>query len=88
MGASVILAVATMAQTVQGAAAPGKWQKIANKPAFNTDTALLLTDGRLMVHHFDSFFHGAILNVNYNNVFNSKHWEEEKTGQLVLVLII
>lgn len=52
MGAGAALALAMIAPTIQGAAAPGKWQKIANKPAFNTDTALLLTDGRLMVHEY------------------------------------
>ena len=52
IGMSAALALAIMAPTIQGAAAPGKWQKLANQPAFNTDTALLLTDGRLMVHDY------------------------------------
>ena len=52
MGASSILALAMMAPTIQGAAAPGKWQKIVNQPTFNTDTSLLLTDGRVMVHEY------------------------------------
>src|SRR5262249_27301446 len=33
-------------------AAQGKWTALANQPTFNTDTALLLTDGRVMVHEY------------------------------------
>jgi hypothetical protein len=54
MGASAILALAMMAPTIEGAAAPGKWQKIANQPSFDTDTALLLTDGTVMVHEYSA----------------------------------
>lgn len=54
MGASAILALAMMAPTLEGAAAPGKWQKIVNQPSFDTDTALLLTDGTVMVHEYSA----------------------------------
>src|ERR1051326_5896345 len=30
------------------------WQKLTNQPSFNTDTALLLTDGTVMVHQYNS----------------------------------
>ena len=52
MGASAILALATMAQTTQGAAAPGRWTPLTHQPTFDTDTALLLTDGTVMVHEY------------------------------------
>ncbi len=31
-------------------AATGSWQKLVNQPPFQTDTAMLLTDGTVMVH--------------------------------------
>jgi hypothetical protein len=31
-----------------------KWQKLTNQPTFNTDTALLLTDGTVMMHQYNS----------------------------------
>jgi hypothetical protein len=30
------------------------WQKLTNQPGVNTDTALLLTDGRVMMHQYNS----------------------------------
>ena len=35
-------------------ASTGTWQKLVNQPAFQTDTALLLTDGTVMVHQYSS----------------------------------
>ncbi len=35
-------------------AATGTWAKLVNQPAFQTDTALLLTDGTIMVHQYSS----------------------------------
>ena len=32
----------------------GTWQKLTNAPTFNTDTALLLTDGSVMMHQYNS----------------------------------
>jgi hypothetical protein len=32
----------------------GKWQKLKNQPPFETDTALLLTDGTVMMHEFNT----------------------------------
>ena len=32
----------------------GTWQKLINQPPFQTDTALLLTDGTVMVHQYSS----------------------------------
>ena len=29
-----------------------KWQKLTNQPTFQTDTALLLTDGTVMMHEY------------------------------------
>jgi hypothetical protein len=34
--------------------ANARWQKLTNQPSFNTDTALLLTDGTVMVHQYSS----------------------------------
>src|SRR5271170_8120821 len=31
-----------------------KWQDLTNPPSFQTDTALLLTDGRVMVHEYNT----------------------------------
>jgi hypothetical protein len=31
-----------------------KWTKLTNQPTFNTDTALLLTDGTVMMHQYNS----------------------------------
>ncbi len=35
-------------------AASMSWQKITNQPTFNTDTAVLLTDGSVLVHQYNS----------------------------------
>ncbi len=35
-------------------AATGSWQRLVNQPPFQTDTALLLTDGTIMVHQYSS----------------------------------
>lgn len=35
-------------------AATGTWQKLVNQPPFQTDTALLLTDGTIMVHQYST----------------------------------
>ena len=61
IGATAALAVSTIAETAQGqqvgisggqeAAAAG-WKKLINQPPFDTDTALLLTDGTVMVHEY------------------------------------
>ena len=34
--------------------AKARWQKLTNQPTFKTDTALLLTDGTVMVHQYSS----------------------------------
>ena len=61
MGATAALAVWTMAETAQGQqlgipgwqeAAAARWQSLTNQPPFDTDTALLLTDGTVMVHEY------------------------------------
>src|SRR6476660_3816160 len=35
-------------------ASTGTWQKLTNQPSFQTDTALLLTDGTVMTHQYNS----------------------------------
>src|SRR4029077_823995 len=35
-------------------AVSGRWQKLTNEPTFQTDTALLLTDGTVMTHQYNS----------------------------------
>jgi hypothetical protein len=54
MGASAVLALATMAPPIEGAAAPARWAKLTNQPTFNTDSANLLTDGTVLVHQYNS----------------------------------
>ncbi len=41
-----------MAPGAHAAAAPGRWAKLTHQPTFDTDTALLLTDGTVMVHEY------------------------------------
>lgn len=48
------LLASTPAIQAQGTAAQGKWQKLTNQPPFQTDTALLLTDGTVMAHQYSS----------------------------------
>ena len=36
------------------ASSQATWQKLVNQPTWNTDTALLLTDGRVLVHQYNS----------------------------------
>src|SRR5712691_2021057 len=35
-------------------AATARWQRLINQPPFDTDTALLLTDGTVMTHEYNS----------------------------------
>jgi hypothetical protein len=53
------LAIASMLFIASGIAssqepATGAWQKLKNQPTFPTDTALLLTDGTVMMHQYNS----------------------------------
>jgi hypothetical protein len=61
VGATAAVAVWTIAETAQGQqlgisgseeAAAATWQKLTHQPPFDTDTALLLTDGTVMVHEY------------------------------------
>ncbi len=47
---------AALAQPVSGQTevAQAHWQALVNQPSFDTDTALLLTDGTVMVHEYSS----------------------------------
>jgi len=65
LGASMALGLFTMAQSAvaQDADLPDQpqaevitWAKMTNQPPFNTDTHLLLTDGRVFVHQYNSNF--------------------------------
>jgi len=54
-----LLAIALVALAWTGIAssqepATGTWTKLKNQPTFQTDTALLLTDGTVMMHQYDS----------------------------------
>jgi hypothetical protein len=44
-----------------------RWTKLATQPSFNTDTALLLTDGRVMVHQYNSNTWWALTPTNTAN---------------------
>ncbi|HEV2178090.1 MAG TPA: choice-of-anchor D domain-containing protein [Terriglobia bacterium] len=49
--------VVTMNQNLSPTAtfkSTAKWQELTNQPSFNTDTALLLTDGTVMMHEYNS----------------------------------
>ena len=61
MGADRRVGGLTIAETAQGQqlgisgwqeAAAARWQRLTNQPPFDTDTALLLTDGTVMVHEY------------------------------------
>ncbi len=60
-GAAAIIMLSAILGTVHGQAfeisgseqpAAGTWQRLVNQPTFLCDTALLLTDGRVMVHQY------------------------------------
>lgn len=62
-GAATAFGLVTMAPRAQAQgstlsgldeASTGTWQKLVNQPPFQTDTALLLTDGTAMVHQYSS----------------------------------
>jgi hypothetical protein len=46
--------VVTALLALASLASAQKWQDLKNPPAFQTDTALLLTDGRAMVHEYNT----------------------------------
>ena len=61
VGATAIVTLWTIAGTAHGQSfdisnselpAAGRWTKLVNQPTFLCDTALLLTDGRVMVHQY------------------------------------
>jgi hypothetical protein len=54
MNGSRIFAIALVALALSGIAGAQKWQSLKNPPTFQTDTAVLLTDGRAMVHEYNS----------------------------------
>jgi hypothetical protein len=54
MNGSRMLAIALVALALSGIAGAQKWQSLNNPPTFQTDTAVLLTDGRAMVHEYNS----------------------------------
>jgi hypothetical protein len=54
VSAAVAGGLLAMAPGGHAAAAPGRWAKLTNQPTFLTDTALLLTDGTVMVHEYGS----------------------------------
>ena len=48
---------ALLASWIGAGTAPGQivtWQRLVNQPTFNTDSANLLTDGRVLVHQYNS----------------------------------
>ncbi len=54
-----LLAIASMVLIASGIAssqepATGTWAKLKNQPSFQTDTALVLTDGTIMMHQYNS----------------------------------
>jgi hypothetical protein len=61
VGATTIVTLWVIAETVHGQRfeisgseqpASGRWTRLTNQPTFLCDTALLLTDGRVMVHQY------------------------------------
>ena len=63
LGATALVALCTIAQSsfaqrlgpsALSEAESGRWTKLTNQPPFQTDTALLLTDGTVMMHQYNS----------------------------------
>jgi len=50
----VLIVVTASSIAVAQATQPGAWTPLKNQPTFQTDTALLLTDGSVMVHEYMS----------------------------------
>ncbi|MFZ0800701.1 MAG: hypothetical protein WBQ09_06720, partial [Terriglobales bacterium] len=50
--ASLVLASSLIASAQEPAV--GTWTKLTHQPTFETDTALLLTDGTVMMHQYNS----------------------------------
>ncbi len=50
--ASLVLAFSVMASAQEPAV--GTWAKLTHEPSFQTDTALVLTDGSVMMHQYNS----------------------------------
>ena len=50
--ASLVLASSIIASAQEPAV--GTWAKLTHQPSFQTDTALLLTDGTVMMHQYNS----------------------------------
>jgi hypothetical protein len=52
----IALVSVLVCSAIAGAQAPstGKWQKLKNQPSFDTDTAMVLTDGTVMMHEYNS----------------------------------
>jgi hypothetical protein len=48
------LLVCSAVGIAQDAPITSKWTKLKNQPTFNTDTALVLTDGTIMMHQYNS----------------------------------
>lgn len=48
------LVMALMVLSLSNLALSQKWQKLKHQPTFQTDTALMLTDGRVMVHEYNT----------------------------------
>ncbi len=62
IGAAAALMVCSLTATAL-AQTTGRWQKLTNQPPFQTDTALLLTDGSVLVHEYSS-----------SNTSTPSHW--------------
>jgi hypothetical protein len=46
--------IVLISSSVASAQATGTWKKLTHQPTFQTDTALLLTDGTVMMHQYNS----------------------------------
>src|ERR1700691_1010349 len=58
--ASLTLLVCLGIASSQESNTTGKWQTLTNSPSFDADTALLLTNGTVMVHQYQSTKWGAL----------------------------
>ena len=52
--ASLTLLVCLSIASSQESNLTGRWQTLTNSPSFDADTALLLTNGTVMVHQYQS----------------------------------
>ena len=87
LGSSLLLAAWTIPDIVHGQqltatqeAASVRWTRLTNQPPFDTDSANLLTDGRVLVHQYNSF-RWWILTPDINGSYVNGTWSQAGSMQ-------